>query len=370
MPEFMNKHAKFNILALASSVCIEGGIARFNNDFFESLACSEQVNKIYIISRDNKKKKYTNEKITFISNSSSKWDLAFYFLFFLLKKKEINLVFCGHMRLLPLMSFVLCIRKLPIWLHVHGIEASDTRGWLIKKILKYMTLVTCASRYTRRELCSWASIETEYVKVLPNTYDERYKPGAKDKELLEKYRLEGKYVLLTVSRLLKTERYKGHEKVIDAVARLSQVFPDLIYIIVGEGDYRSELEKKVFQMGIKKNVIFASVPNNELPSFYQTADLFVMPSQGEGFGIVFLEALASGLPVIAGNRDGSVDALQEGKLGILIDPDDVEILYETLHSFVYSKAAFYFKLSNQVKVYSKENFRSYCEGLLSNLNFA
>src|SRR3989338_4033721 len=368
MPNFMNKHAKFNILALVSSVCIEGGISRFNNDFFESLACSEQVNKIYIISRDSKKKKYTNEKITFISNRSSKWGLSFYFLFFLLKKKEINLVFCGHMRLLLLTSIALIIKKAPIWLHVHGIEESNTRGWLIKKILKYMTLVTCASRYTRRELCSWASIDTEYVKVLPNTYDERYKPGIKDKKLLEKYCLEGKYVLLTVACLLKTGRYKGHEKVIAAVARLRQIFPNLIYIIVGEGDYRSALEEKVFQMGMEENVIFASVPNNELPSFYQTADLFVMPSQGEGFGIVFLEALASGLPVIAGNRDGSVDALQEVKLGVLIDPDDVEILYETLHSFLYSKAAFSFELSNQVKVYSKENFPSYCEGLLSNFN--
>ena len=365
----MNKHAKFNILALVSNVCIEGGVSRFNNDFLESLACSDQVDKIYLISKDSKNKKYDHEKIQFISNNSSKWKLTFNFLFFLIKKREVNVVFCGHMQLLPLMSFVLCIRRLPIWLHVHGLEVFNTRRWLIKKILKYMTLITCASRYTRRELCSWASIDAEYVKVLPNTYDERYKPGAKDKKLLEKYCLEDKYVLLTVSRLLKTERYKGHEKVIDAVARLSQVFSNLIYIIVGEGDYRSELEKKVFQMGIEKNVIFASVPNNELPSFYQTADLFVMPSQGEGFGIVFLEALASGLPVIAGNRDGSVDALQEGKLGVLIDPDDVEILYETLHSFLYSKTAFSFELSNQVKVYSKENFRSYCEGLLSNLNF-
>jgi glycosyltransferase involved in cell wall biosynthesis len=67
-----------------------------------------------------------------------------------------------------------------------------------------------------------------------------------------------------------------------------------------------------------------------LPAYYQLADVFVMPSTGEGFGIVFLEASATGLPVIGGNRDGSVDALAEGRLGALVDPNDVNGLAQAI----------------------------------------
>ena len=73
-----------------------------------------------------------------------------------------------------------------------------------------------------------------------------------------------------------------------------------------------------------------SVENSELPAFYNLCDVFAMPSKGEGFGIVFLEALASGKPVIAGNKDGSVDALLGGELGVLIDPDDLSQLEQAL----------------------------------------
>ena len=72
------------------------------------------------------------------------------------------------------------------------------------------------------------------------------------------------------------------------------------------------------------------VARQELPDYYRLADVFVMPSTGEGFGIVFLEASAADLPVIGGNRDGSVDALAEGRIGTLIDPDDVHGLVEAI----------------------------------------
>jgi phosphatidylinositol alpha-1,6-mannosyltransferase len=76
--------------------------------------------------------------------------------------------------------------------------------------------------------------------------------------------------------------------------------------------------------------LLGEVAGRNLPAYYRLADLFVMPTTGEGFGIVFLEASAVGLPVIGGNRDGSVDALAEGRIGSLVDPDDVTGLAEAI----------------------------------------
>jgi glycosyltransferase involved in cell wall biosynthesis len=77
-------------------------------------------------------------------------------------------------------------------------------------------------------------------------------------------------------------------------------------------------------IGVKHAVILAGfVPENELCEHYNLCDLFAMPSKGEGFGIVYLEALACGKPVLAGNKDGSRDALNDGELGVLVDPDEI-----------------------------------------------
>ena len=97
--------------------------------------------------------------------------------------------------------------------------------------------------------------------------------------------------------------------------------PNAIYLIAGAGDDKRRLEHLAAERGLAGRVVFTGhVPADELPSYYALADVFAMPSTGEGFGIVFLEAAACGLPVIAGNADGSVDALGEGQIGCLVDP--------------------------------------------------
>lgn len=118
------------------------------------------------------------------------------------------------------------------------------------------------------------------------------------------------------------------------IAALPEVIarcPEAVYLIVGDGDDRSRLEELAAQMGLSKSVIFAGrVADDEVPFYYRLADVFVMPSTGEGFGIVFLEAAAAGLPVVGGNRDGSVDALADGAIGTLVDPSDQQALVNAL----------------------------------------
>lgn len=148
-------------------------------------------------------------------------------------------------------------------------------------------LVIAVSRHTRRLFLSWANCGAEMVRVLPNTVDERFTPGAKPDALLDRYKLRGKKMLLTVSRLAATERYMGHDRVMRAVANLRATLPDIVYVVADDGDDRSRLEQQSRDLGIADRVRFIGfVPDSDLPDLYRAANIFVMPSTGE-------EALAS-----------------------------------------------------------------------------
>ena len=134
-----------------------------------------------------------------------------------------------------------------------------------------------------------------------------------------------------MGRLSVHERYKGQDRVIGVLADLERSVGPLRYIIAGSGDDRPRLEQLAREHNVSHLVTFAGfVPDEEIQDHYRLADVFVMPSTGEGFGIVFLEAMACGCPVIAGNRDGSVDALAHGELGRLIDPHSPGELLQAL----------------------------------------
>jgi phosphatidylinositol alpha-1,6-mannosyltransferase len=134
-------------------------------------------------------------------------------------------------------------------------------------------------------------------------------------------------VLLTVSRLAPR---KGHDVVIRALPTIVDAHPDTVYLIAGDGGQRASLEALAKRVGVAEHVVFLGyVPDADLPDLYATADLFVMPnrkegSSVEGFGIVFLEANATGTPVIGGNSGGVPDAVADGVSGRLVDPASVE----------------------------------------------
>jgi glycosyltransferase involved in cell wall biosynthesis len=108
-------------------------------------------------------------------------------------------------------------------------------------------------------------------------------------------------------------------------------FPNVRYILGGRGPDRARIEALIRQLDLINHVTLAGyVADHELRAHYNLCDVFAMPSKGEGFGIVFLEALGCGKPVLAGNKDGSVDAVLGGETGVLVDPDDVEEIGQAL----------------------------------------
>ncbi len=133
--------------------------------------------------------------------------------------------------------------------------------------------------------------------------------------------------MLTVARLSIQEQYKGHDYVIRALPILLARFPDLVYHIIGGGSWRPQLEKLAAQENVSEAVHFHGiVSEEELHRLYAEASLFIMPSRGEGFGFVFLEAMAQGTPVIGGNVDATPEVIADGETGYLVNPTSVEAI--------------------------------------------
>jgi phosphatidylinositol alpha-1,6-mannosyltransferase len=204
-------------------------------------------------------------------------------------------------------------------------QQSWLRRALMLRILKDAETVVANSLFTKRLVVALgldpAAVEVVNPPIalpnLPVTLDTT--------EVDEKFELEGKRVILTAARLV---RRKGHAQVIRVLSELQERYPNLVYVMTGDGEYRRELETLVQRYGVAGRVrITGYVSQAELEQLYYRAEVYISPSleeEGdvEGFGIAFVEASAYGKPVIAGRSGGVTDAVANGETGFLVDPND------------------------------------------------
>ncbi|MEG3858514.1 glycosyltransferase family 4 protein [Microcoleus sp. herbarium12] len=241
-----------------------------------------------------------------------------------LLQKRPERVFCGHIKLAPLIKILCQPLGIPYTILTYGKEVWETLGLKYQIAMRQADSILTISRYTRDSLrdsfaartCELNNLNPEKFQIVPCTVDDKiFTIGSKPGHLLEKYDLLGAKILMTVARLRSHDSYKGVDVTIQALPEIAKSFPNVKYLVIGRGDDRPRLAKLALDLGVAEKVIFAGfVPTADLPAHYQLADAYVMPSQ-EGFGIVYLEALACGIPVLAGDADGSADPLQDGKLG-------------------------------------------------------
>ena len=255
-----------------------------------------------------------------------------------------DFIISTHVNFAPVAGIVKrFVGRVPLCVIGHGIEVWEIPKAGLRQALREADQLVAVSQFTQALMAKALEVDPSRIEVLPNTFDsERFQPGPKPPALLQRYGLRtDQPVILTVARLEATEQYKGYDQVLRALPAVLQRFPDARYVIVGDGPDRKRVEALVRELataspsiggqGVGDSVIFAGyVPNEELSAHYNLCDAFVMPSKGEGFGIVFLEALSCGKPVIAGNKDASVEAVLGGKLGTLVDPDSVEEIAEAI----------------------------------------
>ena len=238
-----------------------------------------------------------------------------------------NLVICGHINLLPFAFLHRLWFKTPIALIIHGIEAwTPSQRPLVRFLARRVDHFVAVSELTKGRFLAWAGLTPELGLVLPNCVDASlFGSGPKSPALLQRYGLQDKTVIMTFGRLASEERYKGFDEVIEVLPDLARQVPNIAYLIVGDGLDRPRLEEKARRLKVQDRVIFAGrISDEEKADHYRLADAYVMPSNGEGFGIVYLEALACGVPVVASNADGSREAVRNGDLGELVDPKNPE----------------------------------------------
>jgi glycosyltransferase involved in cell wall biosynthesis len=236
-----------------------------------------------------------------------------------------GLIVSTHLNFGPLALVARRSFDTPYILVAHGIDAWGVTNASRRKALQKADLTLAVSNYTRDRLIQEVGLDADRVKILPNTFAaERFAIAPKPPQLLRRYGLRPDTpVILTVCRLAETECYKGYDQIIKAMPEIMRFVPNARYLLVGKGSDQTRIEKLIAETGVQDAVILAGfVPDEELAEHYNLCDIFAMPSRAEGFGIVYLEALACGKPVLAGNKDGSRDALADGELGLLVDPDD------------------------------------------------
>jgi phosphatidyl-myo-inositol dimannoside synthase len=298
-----------------------GGIALYNRDLAEALAAREDVDEVIVVPRVIRSEvRNVPAKVTFHADAA-RGPLQYLRAIASARRAKPTLVICGHMNLLP----VACsLARRPL-LMVYGIEAWKRASPLTNRLLHRACAIVSISEITRDRLLAWSRYRGK-TYILPNAiHAEAYGIREKRADLVARYRLEGKRVLLTLGRLAAEERYKGFDEVIEILPGLPG---DVVYMIAGGGNDSVRLQQKAVQCEVADRVIFTGLfPEEDKPDLYALADVYVMPSCGEGFGYVFLEALASGVPVIGSKHDGGREALLDGKLGLLVDPTNpAEIL--------------------------------------------
>jgi phosphatidylinositol alpha-1,6-mannosyltransferase len=246
----------------------------------------------------------------------------------------------AHINLLPVACVLkFCFPSRRIVMLAHGIEVWRALTKHQRRFLNKHAEIWAVSEFTRKQLIRVNDIDPEKIIVLPNCLDPffsvptiRVKPAS----LVSRYHITvGQPILMTLCRLSAFEQKKGYDLVINCIPLLLKQQPTLKYMIVGPYDdfEKQRLDQLVYKLNLGKHVfIVGFVPEDELIEHFLLADVFIMPSQKEGFGLVLLEAAACGCKVIAGNRDGSGDALLGGKLGCLVDPESSDQILEALQA--------------------------------------
>jgi phosphatidyl-myo-inositol dimannoside synthase len=235
---------------------------------------------------------------------------------------------------------------IPYFVAAHGTEVfedfttlrNSVRTVLVRRLKRKVfhdaEKVFPVSQYTRKAVLEEAGGNDNGVITVNNGVNSMiFKKTAGKSNVEARYRPRGERILLTVTRLYP---YKGVDRMLESLPAISQAVPDVKYLIVGEGPDRQRLEDLTARLGLQAQVSFLGrLALSEIVELYNLADLFVMlsreePPDVEGFGLVFLEAAACGLPSVGGRSGGIPDAIEDGKSGWLVDPVNIEAIAATI----------------------------------------
>jgi phosphatidylinositol alpha-1,6-mannosyltransferase len=230
-----------------------------------------------------------------------------------------DVILCGHIVIAPAAVLAGRVTRTPVVAYLYADEGPARPG-LARIAFRSAARTIVLSRYGRELAVALGAPEARVVTIEPGVDPPLHPRAARSDEPL----------IVTVARL--TDRYKGHDVMLDALPAIRARVPGARWIVVGEGPLRAELEAGAERLGVRDAVVFAgAVSDAQRDAWLDRALVFAMPSRlppggagGEGFGIAFLEAGAHGLPVVAGAVAGALDAVVDGETGMLVAPHSAE----------------------------------------------
>ncbi len=306
-----------------------GGIEKFNRAFIKALTELKETSFselfVYSLHDSNEDAKYTGGTGYVFFNHNR-------FLFLIktiVQSFKSDIVIIGHLNLAIVGIFARRIFKKKVVLICHALEIMEPVKGIKKRLLNEAHAVLAVSDFTKNLLVEQQGVDENKIVIFPNTIDPYFQfPSVFQKPvyLKERYGISGEdKILFTLTRLSSGEKYKGYDSVIKVLNDIKKVHPTARYLIGGKADDNEKeyVEKLIRDNNLEQDVqMLGYIKDEEVADHFQLSDVFVMPSTKEGFGIVFLEAMTCGLQVVAGNKDGSVDALLKGKVGKLVNPYD------------------------------------------------
>lgn len=232
--------------------------------------------------------------------------------------REVDLVLIGHVNYAPLGWFLKKLQpRLRYGVMLYGIEAWQQLSPLRRRALQHADFMISISDYTRQKAIQANRLIAERVHLLPNALEAprvEAIPASDRSPAIKGTRL------LSVCRLDQNEQYKGVDKVIEVLQHVAAKVPDVQYLVVGSGTDLERHRQLAHKLGVADRVHFLGfLSDDALRARYQECDVFVMPSAGEGFGFVFLEAMQYGKPIVAANSGGAPEVVLDGVTGHLVE---------------------------------------------------
>lgn len=247
----------------------------------------------------------------------------------LVKQHNIEVIHCG--RCLPEGFIGFLMKRLfgiPYVCYVHGedVETAATSrelSWIIRRALYNASRIVCNSQNTANILLEqWQTDPATTQVINPGVDSHAFVPALPNPEFKQQMGWQDRFVVLTVGRL---QQRKGQDMLIRATAELAKQHPQLLYVIVGNGDQKPTLEALINELGVQQHVqLLAEISDQQMIPCYQQCDLFVLPNRTvgrdiEGFGMVLVEAQACGKTVIAGDSGGTRETMLLGESGFILD---------------------------------------------------
>lgn len=309
-----------------------GGIARYNRDLVAALAARDDA--VTVLPRLAPEPEPTPSGVRQLAPRHGKVRYAATAAALVLRQRP-DAIINAHIYHSPLSAALKRVSGAKMISVLHGTEIWTELPERLLKPLAASDVVLCVSHDTEARILAQCPQLQGRTAVTFNTVGDAFTPGGPEARAAarEKFDLGEAFVVLTVARLDTRKGadgrfYKGHDRIIPLLAD-PPVDGPVLYLVAGIGDDRARLERVAQDAGVADRVRFlGKVADGDLPDLYRAADLFALPSTGEGFGIVYLEAMASGVPAIGLSIGGVPDALSVHPLGTAVAADAFAVAFK------------------------------------------